>query len=68
MNREVHLSEAGLDGMREAGGVARHVLQLVANSICEGISCEEIDLLVYNEAIKCGAYPSPLAYKVPFDS
>ncbi|XP_063729390.1 methionine aminopeptidase 1D, mitochondrial-like isoform X2 [Symsagittifera roscoffensis] len=63
VNREVHLSEAGLDGMREAGVVARHVLQLVANSICEGISCEEIDLLVYNEAIKCGAYPSPLAYK-----
>ncbi|XP_075258066.1 methionine aminopeptidase 1D, mitochondrial-like [Convolutriloba macropyga] len=62
-SREVHVSESGLDGMREAGGLARHVLQIVANNLQEGISTEEIDLIVFNEVIRCGAYPSPLGYR-----
>jgi len=61
--RQVHSEEMALDGMRESGALARHVLQIVANSLEEGMTTEEIDLIVFNEVVRCGAYPSPLGYK-----
>ena len=65
---QVHRSEAALDGMREAGALARHVLQVVERHLEAGIKTEEIDLIVFNEVLRCGAYPSPLGYKVSTSS
>ena len=62
--REIHLDEKSLDAMRESSALARHVLQVVEAQLCEGISTEEIDLIVFNEIVRCGAYPSPLGYRV----
>ena len=60
----MHLDEKSLDAMRESGALARHVLQVVAAQLCEGMTTEEIDVIVFNEVVRCGAYPSPLGYRV----
>jgi len=51
-----------IEGMRVAGRIAREVLDSVPAIIRPGLTTEAIDLLVHEETIKRGAYPSPLNY------
>jgi len=48
--------------MREAGRIAREVLDTATAAVRVGITTDELDKLVHAETIKRGAYPSPLNY------
>ena len=52
-----------IEGIREAGKLNTAVLDLVAGCIKEGMSTEEIDILVHDYTIKHGGIPAPLHYK-----
>jgi len=56
-------SEQDIAGMVAAGKVARAVLDTAGAALKAGMTTEEIDVLVHNEAINRGAYPSPLGYQ-----
>ena len=49
--------------MRRAGVVAREVLDAAVRAVRAGVTTDYIDGIVHEEAIKRGAYPSPLKYK-----
>uniref|UniRef100_A0A8C4WV52 Peptidase M24 domain-containing protein n=1 Tax=Eptatretus burgeri TaxID=7764 RepID=A0A8C4WV52_EPTBU len=53
---------AALQGLRQAGQLARKILSLVAQTLRVGMTTEEIDDFVHRETIEHGAYPSPLGY------
>jgi len=55
-------SEADIEGMRAAGRVAREVLDAAGRAVRVGATTDSIDAVVHEEAIKRGAYPSPLNY------
>jgi len=48
--------------MKAAGRVAREVLDIAGRAVRPGITTDEIDNIVHEEALKRGAYPSPLNY------
>lgn len=48
--------------MREAGRVAREVLNVVLAAVKPGITTDALDAIAHAETIKRGAYPSPLNY------
>jgi methionyl aminopeptidase len=49
-------------GVREAATLAREVLMLARDAIKVGVTTDEIDKIVFREAIKRDCYPSPLNY------
>ncbi|KAN0061629.1 Methionine aminopeptidase 1 [Thecaphora frezii] len=53
---------ADQDGVRKAATLAREVLDIAASHIRPGITTDEIDKVVFAEAIKRDCYPSPLGY------
>jgi methionyl aminopeptidase len=48
--------------MREAGRLAREVLDAAIRLVRPGITTDDIDALVHEETIKRNCYPSPLNY------
>lgn len=50
------------EGVRKASILARQVLTLALEAVKTGITTDEIDKLVFREAIKRDCYPSPLGY------
>jgi len=51
-----------IEKMRAAGRVAREVLDIGGRAIRAGITTDEVDNIVHEEALKRGSYPSPLNY------
>lgn len=51
-----------ISGMKEAGRVAREVLDLAGAAVKPGMTTDEIDRVVHEAAVARGAYPSPLNY------
>ncbi|PWN20929.1 methionine aminopeptidase [Microstroma glucosiphilum] len=49
-------------GVRKAATLAREVLMLARDAIKVGVTTDEIDKIVFREAIKRDCYPSPLNY------
>ena len=58
----VYLSDAEINGIREACRVGREVLDVAGDAVRVGITTEEINQIVLQECIKRNAYPSPLNY------
>ena len=52
-----------IEGIRESGKLNTAILDLVAQNIKEGMTTEEIDVLVHDYTVKHGAIPAPLHYK-----
>ncbi|SNX83047.1 related to MAP1 - methionine aminopeptidase [Melanopsichium pennsylvanicum] len=50
------------DGVRKAATLAREVLEIAASHAKPGVTTDEIDKVVFAEAIKRDCYPSPLGY------
>ncbi|SPO23336.1 related to MAP1 - methionine aminopeptidase [Ustilago trichophora] len=50
------------DGVRKAATLAREVLEIAASHAKPGVTTDEIDKIVFAEAIKRDCYPSPLGY------
>lgn len=55
-------SQKDQDGVRKAAKLAREVLEIAASKIAPGVTTDEIDKVVFDEAIKRDCYPSPLGY------
>jgi methionyl aminopeptidase len=51
-----------IEKMREAGALARQVLDLAGRAVYAGVTTDEIDALVHETIVGAGAYPSPLNY------
>jgi methionyl aminopeptidase len=51
-----------IEKMREAGKVARQVLDIASQYVQPGVTTDFIDEIVHAETLKRGAYPSPLNY------
>ncbi len=51
-----------IERMRNAGRVAREVLDVACKSVRVGMTTDEIDAIVHEETIRRNAYPSPLKY------
>ncbi|KAJ8282439.1 hypothetical protein COCON_G00049580 [Conger conger] len=54
--------EDQIQGLRRACQLARHILLLAGRSLKVGMTTDEIDFIVHQEAIRHNAYPSPLRY------
>ncbi|EST07771.2 Peptidase M24, structural domain protein [Kalmanozyma brasiliensis GHG001] len=50
------------EGVRKAATLAREVLEIAASHAKPGVTTDEIDKVVFAEAIKRDCYPSPLGY------
>lgn len=50
------------EGVRKAAKLAREVLEAAAAKVAPGVTTDEIDRVVFEEAIKRDCYPSPLGY------
>lgn len=50
------------EGVRKAAKLAREVLDIAASKLAPGVTTDEIDKVVFDEAIKRDCYPSPLGY------
>lgn len=55
-------SEKEQEGVRKAAKLAREVLEIAASKVAPGVTTDEIDKVVFEEAIKRDCYPSPLGY------
>ncbi|KAJ8901513.1 hypothetical protein NDN08_007357 [Rhodosorus marinus] len=55
-------SEEDIAAMRISGRLAREVLDIAGRTAVAGASTEDIDVVVHDETLKRGAYPSPLNY------
>jgi methionyl aminopeptidase len=51
-----------IERMRHAGRIAAEVLQLAGAAVAPGLTTDDLDVLVHEELIRRGAYPSPLNY------
>jgi methionyl aminopeptidase len=49
--------------LREACKIGRKVLDSAGKMVNPGVTTEEIDEMVHNLTVECGAYPSPLNYR-----
>lgn len=56
------LTEAEIEGVREAGRLAREVLDVAARAVRVGVTTDEIDEAVHKACIERNCYPSPLNY------
>ncbi|KAJ8255409.1 hypothetical protein GJAV_G00204560 [Gymnothorax javanicus] len=54
--------EDQIQGLRRACQLARHILLLTGRRLKVGMTTDEIDFIVHQEAIRHNAYPSPLRY------
>lgn len=61
--RRLILNKEQIDGIRRSSEVNTGVLDLVEEKICEGMTTEEIDKLVYDYTIAHDATPAPLNYE-----
>lgn len=61
--RRLILNEEQIDGIRRSSEVNTGVLDLVEEKICEGMTTEEIDKMVYDYTIAHDAIPAPLNYE-----
>ena len=52
-----------IEGIRRAGRLNTALLDLVAEKICEGMTTEEIDRIVYDFTTAHGGIPAPLNYE-----
>ena len=52
-----------IEGIRRSAAINTAVLDLVSANIREGMSTEEIDVLVYNYTVAQGAVPAPLHFE-----
>ncbi|SJX61916.1 related to MAP1-methionine aminopeptidase [Sporisorium reilianum f. sp. reilianum] len=55
-------TKADQDGVRKAATLAREVLEITASHAKPGVTTDELDKIVFAEAIKRDCYPSPLGY------
>ncbi len=53
---------AEIDLMRKANQIVRDTLNLIGDSIKEGMTTKQLDRLAYDYIVKCGAKPSFLGY------
>ena len=56
-------TDAQLRGIRESAAINTRVLDAVADAIRPGMELSEIDAIVYNTTVACGARPAPLHYE-----
>lgn len=61
--RKIIKTPEQIEGIRESGKLNTAILDLVAQNIKEGMTTEEIDVLVHDYTVKHGAIPAPLHYK-----
>ncbi|XP_062383610.1 methionine aminopeptidase 1D, mitochondrial [Sardina pilchardus] len=54
--------EEQIEGLKRACQLARQILLLAGRSLKVGMTTDEIDFIVHQEAIRHNAYPSPLNY------
>eukprot|EP00904_Undaria_pinnatifida_P000163 jgi/Undpi1/10147/HiC_scaffold_28.g12601.m1 len=54
--------EEDIVGMREAGRVAREVLDLAGEAVKVGATTDDVGRVCHNATVERGAYPSPLNY------
>lgn len=52
-----------IESMRKAGAVAAEVLLHVGKHVEVGITTDKLDQIAHDEAVRLGAYPSPLNYR-----
>ena len=52
-----------VESMRKAGAVAAEVLLHVGKHVEVGITTDKLDQIAHDEAVRLGAYPSPLNYR-----
>ncbi len=57
------LNDIQIEGVRESGKINTWLLDYISDKIHVGMSTQEIDDLIYNETIRCGATPAPLNYE-----
>ncbi|KAF8821812.1 methionine aminopeptidase [Cardiosporidium cionae] len=56
-------SKEEIENMREAGRLARKILDAVSQSIKVGVSTDMLDKLAHEQCMRLNIYPSPLLYK-----
>lgn len=56
------LTEEEIVKMREVCQLGREILDLAAAAVKPGVTTNEIDVIVHEESVKRGGYPSPLNY------
>ncbi len=62
--RKVLRTPEQLEGIRESAKINTALLDYISENIREGMSTEEIDVMVYDFTTKHGAIPAPLNYEV----
>ncbi|KAL3866862.1 hypothetical protein ACJMK2_044118 [Sinanodonta woodiana] len=64
MGDEIEIkNQTQIEGMREAGRVARHVMNSIAANLKVGVTTDEIDQVAHETCLSLNAYPSPLHYR-----
>ena len=61
--RKVLRTPEQLEGIRESAKINTALLDYISENIREGMSTEEIDVMVYDFTTKHGAIPAPLNYE-----
>ncbi len=61
--RDIIKNKEQIDGIKKSCEINDAVLDLVASKIKEGMSTEEIDVLVHDYTVKRGAIPAPLNFQ-----
>lgn len=62
-SRKLIKTKEQLNGIRASGKINTELLDIISNTIHEGMTTEEINTIVHNETIARGALPAPLHYK-----
>ena len=62
-SRKMIKTEAQIEGIRRSAVVNTAVLDLVERNIREGMTTEEINVLVHNYTVEHGAIPAPLNFE-----
>lgn len=62
-NRNLIKNAKQIEMIRKSAEINNGVLDLVGEKICEGMSTEDIDKLVYDYTVERGAIPAPLNYQ-----
>ena len=62
-NRNLIKNAKQIEMIRKSAEINNGVLDLVGEKICEGMSTEDIDKLVYDYTVEHGAIPAPLNYQ-----
>ncbi|MBR6894178.1 MAG: type I methionyl aminopeptidase [Bacteroidaceae bacterium] len=62
-SRDLIKTPEQIEGIRRAGRLNTALLDLVAEKICEGMTTEEIDRIVYDFTTAHGGIPAPLNYE-----